>query len=728
MVIDTALDVVRMKTLYAQCRGIVLKATVSPSFNDIFKMFEAFHNDVEALFSRLEEVRNQIHVNSGKNFHELGTTKEVFNVMSASKESVFRALLEHFTDEMKEDVMELFQTYKIIISRLQHESLIHNFQELIKNKKGKNIQYLDSASMKVELPVELKKLLEEARVRIETLNDSSKRNSDEFKDDPNADENIICDTVLNVENVILKAAKTDAGPQGFRKALLMILEYTIAAVKACNSVHEIPAFAFIIYGIFRTLPQQHKQKVSEIIRSFLALHSDLINKVISSESAQNPDSLDFDGSNNRSHQENVLAFFGVLVASNEQYPVNVSDGWSYVVKGGKAFSRYITNSKSADKLQHAKNYCIALTLSLRTFGKALRAQVPKHKDLLDTILQSMKNSLNLEDTDEGKALIAVISQLKATGNQLVAKDSHSSFIEFKNQQPIIMKKRLIIRECHDIKAIVKFINDVKKTNNVLKDACNKIGKIGGFLNTFNSVDDVKGKNGIIAKIREVLAEACSDDRLENYAYVIIAKAMINDKIEAEQFITTDPKNTFKYALLTHELCKLFPKLQVVIKSQFYERCQLTIPIISDTDQGTDWENKVMNVLSTYAVIVTYLGSPFNIKEGWNLLASFVNYYSDPLVKTIPSYVITALDIFIGIAGEYLYKNYDQQKTTKLQKMIKYLKLLNTTIIPKCSADKIKNLHSLQEKIKSVINSNGSTWIGFYNNNEELQQLKSSLAR
>lgn len=691
-----------------------MKSVVSPAFNDVFMKYEAFHNSVDALFIRLQDIRNQVQTNSGKSFNELA---ENIEALAASQNSASSTLIEHFTDDMKEDVTELFETYKLLITRLEHEQLLQNFKFLIANKKGKNVQHLESALIKVDLSSELIGLLEEAKLRIETLNDDRYKQRDEYKDDPNADENIKCDVVLFVEKVISKAAK--AGPQGFMKVLLMILEYTISAVKVCSSVHDIPAFAFIVYGIFRTMPQQHKNKLSEIVRSFLALHSDLISKVLSSESAQNPNALDFDKNNNRNYQENVLVFYGVLAASNEQYPVNVSDGWSYIVKCGKAFSRYVTNSKAEDKLQNIKHYCTALTISFRTFGKTLKAQIPKHKDLLDTVSQSLKN--NAEGTDEGKALIDVITQLR-TGMQPVSKGSSPSFRDFKNQQPIIMKKRLIIRECHHIKAVVKVINEEKKSNSVTKAAFDKIRGIRGLLNAFNSIEDVKARSGVVAKIKGVISEVCSDERFEDFAYIFIAETMINDKIEAEQFINTDPKNTFKYALLTHELCKAFPKMQIIIKSQFYERCQLTVPIISDNNYGSEWENKVMNVLSTYAVIVIYLGNPFNIKEGWNLLASFINYYSNPLVKIVPSYVISALDIFIGITGEYLYKNYDQQKTIKLQKMIKYLKLLSTTIISKCSGDTTKNLFSLKEKIKSVIDSNGRIWINYYNS-DDIEQLK-----
>lgn len=714
-VVEASLDVVRMRALYSQSKSM-MKGVVSPSFNDTFKSFEAFNNDVDGLFDSLTGIRNQIQSSSGKGFHDLGSTGEA---ATTSEKTVLNTLLEHFAEEMKEQVTDLFENHKKLISRLEHDALVRNFKVLIANKKGKHIQHLESALIKVELSAEIVNILEDARNRIENLNDDqSKQQGDEF-----AEENIICDTVLIAEKAISKAAKS--GPQGFMKVLLSLLEYTVSSVKACNTFHNIPAFAFIVYGIFRTLPQQHKLKVSEIVRSFLAQHSDLISKVLSSESAQTPEALEFDKNCNRKHHDNVLVLYGVLVASNEQFPLNVNDGWAYLVKCGKAFSRYVTNSKSTDKLQDAKLYCTALTLSLRTYGKALKTQIPKHKELLDTILQSVKGTLDLDGTDEGKLLIDVISQLNATGYQSLKKDSSSNIIDFKNQQPVVMKKRLIIRECYNIKAIVKVINEERKSNSNTKVAFDKVRSIRGFLNAFNSLEDVKARNGIISKIKGVLTEVCYDERFEDFAYIFIAETMINDKIEAEQFINTDPKNTFKYALLTHELCNAFPKFQVIIKSQFYDRCPLTVPVISDKNHGTEWENKMMNVLSTYVVVMVYLGTPFNIKEGWNLLASIINYYSDPLIKTIPSYVISALDIFIGIAGEYLYKNYDQQRTIKLQKMIKYLTLLSTTIIPKCSGDTTKNLDSLKEKIKSVINSRGSTWINYYSD-EDLNQLISQM--
>ena len=694
----------------------MMKGVVPLSFNDTFKSFEAFLNDVDSLFNSLGDIRNQIQSSSGKAFHDLGSAGETL----AAEKPLLNTLLEHFNDEMKEQVAELFETHKKLISRLDHESIIQNFKLLVANKKGKNVQYLESVLIKVDLSSELVDILEEARNRIETLNDKSKQGD---KDDQFAEENIICDTVLIVEKAISKAAKS--GPQGFMKVLLSLLEYTVSSVKACNNFHDIPAFAFIVYGIFRTLPQQHKLKVSEIVRSFLAQHSDLISKVLSSESAQTPEALQFDKNNNRKHQDNVLVFLGALIASNEQYPLNLNDGWAYLVKCGKAFSRYVTNSKSPEKLQHTKHYCNALTLSLRTFGKTLKAQIPKYKELLDTILLTVKSTPDLEGTDEGKLLTNVISQLKATGNQSFTTDSNSNTIDFRNQQPIVMKKRLIIRECYNIKAVVKVINEEKKSSSNTKVAFDKVRSIRGFLNAFNSLEDVKARNGIVSKIKGVIAEVCYDDRFEDFAYIFIAETMINDKIEAEQFINTDPKNTFKYALLAHELCIAFPKFQVIMKSQFYDRCPLTVPIVSDKTYGTEWENKMMNVLSTYVVIIVYLGTPFNIKEGWNLLASIINYYSDPLVKTVPSYVISALDIFIGIAGEFLYKNYDQQRTIKLQKMIKYLTLLSTTIIPKCSGDTTKNLDSLKEKIKSVIDSRGNTWINYYND-EDLNQLVSHM--
>lgn len=644
----------------------------------------------ESMFNRLKDFRKSIEDNSGKTFKELDPSDN-YKLEDSISKKILRTLCAQFDEEMKDEVQHLFDQHKIFMRFLKQDPLVLIFEKLLKNPRTG--LHIESTKIRIHIPEELNECIENIGNDIKNFTEKIKNSANEN----GKEEEVIFDTVLRIEKVVITANNNFLNePLGYIKVLLKLLEYTFGAVKDCKDFEDIPVFTFIIYGIFNSMNKQIVPRESKRVLELFKSHSDLICKPFLSEEVKTPNLLEFDRSNDRKQNENVAVFYGLLIASNSQFPLNIVDGYSYVVTCGKALSRYIIHSTSDEsvKIENAKHFCTALTISLRTFGRNLKIQVPKYKELLDTIETSIKAPLQLDRTEEGQCLISAIA-LVNTGES-----NTSKFINFKNQEPVIMKKSLIMYECNSTK-IQEKVEKFKEDATFKKVKKDTFG-VTGLLNKFNSINDVLAGIGIRSQIkRDILDnDAIKKNRLfQDYAHDCIVKSIFT-KIEGAQFTRDDPKNVFRYAFLIKSLSGNY-NLKMMFKSYFYNKCKLTIPVLP-ADIDPESMEAALNVVSVYAVIIGYCDAPCNIQEGWNLLAAIINYYSDPNIVITPSnYVISVLDILIGITGETLYENIKYKN-----RLIKYLELLQKVIVDKqLTSNKQPRVDALKEKINDIMNKN-----------------------
>jgi len=659
-----------------------------PLIDDFIKLLCA------GVINKLKVFWKSIEDNSGKKFDELNPDNN-YQLDDSMSKKLLRTLSAQFDEEMKEEVQQIFEQHKMFMVSLEKLPLVLVFEKLLMNQQtGLHIQ---SEKIRIIVPEDVNNKIEAVGADIKGFITNIKSANG------NGEKKIIFDTVLKIKLLLEGVAQFFSNePLGYTKVLLILLEFIIGAVKECNDFEEIPVFTFIIYGIFRSMDNAHTRKESKRVLEFFKFHSDLIGKAYLSEEAKTPNLLEFNISNDRKKQnENVAVFYGLLVASNSQFPLSINDGYYYIVTCGKALSRYIKHSSSDDsvKIENSKHYFTALTISLRTFGKALKIQVPQYKELLDTIEGSI-NLFNLDQTEEGKSLISAINLVK-TG-----KSSTCKFINYKNQEPVVMKKNLVIFEWNNEKIVDnanKFASESNEKGAAFKEVQKVTGKLTGILNKFNAIEDVYKSDGIRSKIcNEILGVDVikNESVFQDYAYNSIVNNIFR-KNESQQFTTgpDEPRNAFRYALLIKSLCGNH-KIRMIFKSYFYQKCLLTIPDYSDEcidQRDNEASTASYKVVSVYAVIIAYCEFPFNIQEGWNLLAAILNHYSDPNINTIPNYVVYVLDILIGIAGERLYKKYQNR-------FIKYIELLQKVVRDKkLTSDKQVKADALTEKITKLLN-------------------------